>query len=45
MNCTHCPNCLHVAPLSGLLPDFRKPLWDGVARLWRFALASLAQLG
>ena len=45
MNCTHCPNCLHAAPLSCLLPESLKPLWSGAGRLWRSAIASLAQLG
>lgn len=45
MNCTHCPNCPQVAPLSSLVPEFARQIAKRIAALWRSALASLAQLG
>lgn len=45
MNCTHCPHCLNLAPLSFRPAAFVRLFWGRATRLVRSALAGLAQLG
>ena len=42
MICTH---CLMHAPFTCGLPHAAKAFWSGIARGWRMAMASFAELG